>query len=390
MQRRSIELVPGYLHNELIVKIHFEFNRKIIEIIKTFPGRRWNKESRYWYIPRCDFNLSTFINHLDTLASIDYSALEAFDNGVYLSLPEPHSATEGHKHTKKFEESIETPKIELPTEYLEMLIRKRYSQNTVKTYVSCFRSFMLEFIDKKLDSITAQEINDYISKLIHTKGITSSQQNQRISSIKFYYEQVLGRKNQYYHLSRPRKEKKLPKVLMVEEVELLLKQCKNLKHKCILMTLYSGGLRRSELINLKTTDIDSRKMLIRITNSKGGKDRYTLLSKKLVTLLRDYYKLYKPKYWLYEGQGGGQYSATSIENVFRKALKNSKINKHATPHTLRHSFATHLLEQGINLRYIQELLGHSSTKTTEIYTHVSSKTLTKIQNPLDNLNTNEP
>ncbi len=153
------------------------------------------------------------------------------------------------------------------------------------------------------------------------------------------------------------------------------------------MTLYSGGLRRSELINLKTSDIDSQRMLIKITNSKGGKDRYTLLSEKLVILLRDYYKLYKPKYWLFEGQGGGQYSATSIENIFRKALGLASINKHATPHTLRHSFATHLLEQGINLRYIQEILGHSSIKTTEIYTHVCSRQLTKIQNPLDNLNT---
>ena len=132
------------------------------------------------------------------------------------------------------------------------------------------------------------------------------------------------------------------------------------------MTLYSGGLRRSELINLKISDIDSQRMLIKVTNSKGGKDRYTLLSEKLVKLLRDYYKLYKPKDWLFEGQGGGQYSATSIEKIFPKALRQANINKHATPHTLRHSFATHLLEQGINLRYIQELLGHSSTKTTEI------------------------
>ena len=153
------------------------------------------------------------------------------------------------------------------------------------------------------------------------------------------------------------------------------------------MTLYSGGLRRSELINLKIADIDSKRMLIRITQSKGNKDRHTLLSEKLLILLRDYYKYHKPKYWLFEGQGGGQYSATSIANILRKALKKAQVEKNATPHTLRHSFATHLLEQGINLRYIQELLGHSSIKTTEIYTHVSSKQLSKIKNPLDNLNT---
>ena len=275
----------------------------------------------------------------------------------------------------------------IPPKYLEKLLRKRYSPNTIKTYVSYIKSFTTEFQDRSLESVTTGDINDYILGLIRNKGISASQQNQRINAIKFYYEQVLGRKKEYYHLNRPKKEKKLPNVLTVEEVEQIIKHCNNLKHKCILMTLYSGGLRRSELINLKITDIDSQRMLIRITHSKGKKDRYTLLSQKLVQLLRDYYRWYKPKYWLFEGQGGGQYSATSIENIFRKALKKAQIKKHATPHTLRHSFATHLLEQGINLRYIQEILGHSSTKTTEIYTHVSSKHLTKIQNPLDKLHT---
>ena len=277
--------------------------------------------------------------------------------------------------------------MELPPGYLDKLIQKRYSPNTIKTYVSYMSSFMKAFKNRDLQSVTTSEINAYILGLIRGKGISSSQQNQRISSIKFYYEQVLGRKKAYYRLNRPKKEKGLPGILTVEEVELILKHCINLKHKCILMTLYSGGLRRSELINLKISDIDSRRMLIRIAQSKGNKDRHTLLSEKLLLLLRDYYKFYKPAYWLFEGQGGGQYSATSIANILRKALKKSRINKHATPHTLRHSFVTHLLEQGINLRYIQEILGHSSITTTEIYTHVSSKQLTKIQNPMDNLNT---
>jgi site-specific recombinase XerD len=249
------------------------------------------------------------------------------------------------------------------------------------------KSFVEEFDCRNLESITTREINAYILKLIHTKGISSSQQNQRISAIKFYYEQVLGRKNAYYYLSRPKKVKGLPSILTVEEVEQILKQCKNLKHKCILMTIYSGGLRRSDLINLKISDIDSEQMLIRISHSKGNKDRHTLPSQKLLLLLRDYYRFYKPSYWLFEGQGGGQYSATSIENIFRKALKQANITRHATPHTLRHSFATHLLEQGISLRYIQEMLGHSSSTTTEIYTHVRSKHLTKILNPLDKLHT---
>ena len=357
-QSIRIELIPGLLHKEPVVKICFRFNKRIVNIIKTLPGRRWNPELRYWYIPKGQFNLANFIDRFGSDTVIDYSALEA-------------------SQYKK--------PVDLPTEYLEKLIRKRYSQNTIKTYVSYMRSFMEEFSHRNLGSITTPEINRYISKLIRTRGISPSQQNQRINAIKFYYEKVLGRKKEYYQLNRPKREKRLPRILTVEEVELLLKHCNNLKHKCILMTLYSGGLRRSELINLKITDIDSRRMLIRISNSKGNKDRYTLLSEKLVELLRDYFRFYRPKHWLFEGQGGGPYSATSIENIFRKALRKAKITKHATPHTLRHSFATHLLEQGINLRYIQELLGHSSIKTTEIYTHVSSKQLSKIKNPLDNL-----
>ncbi|MBN2861616.1 MAG: tyrosine-type recombinase/integrase [Bacteroidales bacterium] len=144
------------------------------------------------------------------------------------------------------------------------------------------------------------------------------------------------------------------------------------------MTIYTAGLRRSELINLKAEDIDSERGLIKVRGAKGGKDRYTLLSKKLLVLLRDYYKLYRPVNWLFEGNGGGQYSATSIKNILNKAVKSAGIKKHITPHNLRHSFATHLLEQGIDLRIIQELLGHSSSKTTEIYTHVSTKEIGKI------------
>ena len=173
-------------------------------------------------------------------------------------------------------------------------------------------------------------------------------------------------------------------MLSPSEVQRILCNVANLKHRCILMTLYSGGLRRSELINLKIGDIDSERMLIRIRNSKGNKDRCTLLSENLLVLLRLYYRTYKPKTWLFEGPGGKQYSATSVENIFRRALKKAGISKHATPHTLRHSFATHLLEQGVNLRYIQELLGHSSSRTTEIYTRVSTSKLSQIINPLDN------
>jgi site-specific recombinase XerD len=343
------------------------------------PFRRWNTANGFWYIPKNRFNLNKFIECFNPDIDIDFSALE-----IPQDQTSPGNASQNNSPqcNKSLNENIK----DIPAEYLEMLFRKRYSPNTINTYISYMKAFREEFSGRDLDTINTREINDYLSSLIRTKDISSSQQNQRISAIKFYYEKVLGRKKAYCRLSGPRKEKKLPQVLTTLEVELILSQCKNLKHKCILMTLYSGGLRRNELINLKLTDIDSKQMLIRISNSKGNKDRYTLLSETLLNQLGVYFPYYRPKYWLFEGQGGGQYSATSIENIFRKSLKKTNIDKHATPHTLRHSFATHLLKQGISIRYIQELMGHSSIKTTEIYTHVSSRQLSKIKNPLDNLN----
>ena len=272
---------------------------------------------------------------------------------------------------------------ELPSGYLELLLRKRYSPSTIASYTKYIRDFMRYFEGEELKAIGYNQINGYLLELIKNKNISISQQNQRINAIKFYYEKVLGRKKEYYQISRPRKESKLPTVLTLEEIELLFKVILNQKHKCILMTIYSGGLRRSELINLKIKDIDSARMLIKVCGAKGKKDRYTLLSKRLLSELRSYYTKYRPNHYLFEGQNGGPYSATSIEKICGNAVSKAKIRKHITPHSLRHSFATHLLEQGTNLRYIQELLGHSSTKTTQIYTRVASNALMKIRNPLD-------
>ncbi len=272
---------------------------------------------------------------------------------------------------------------ELPPGYLELLLRKRYSSSTIASYTKYFRDYIKYFAGEDLIEIGHPQINAYLLELIQNKNISGSQQNQRINAIKFYYEKVLGRKKEYYRISRPRKESKLPTVLTLEEIEKLFKAITNQKHKCILMTLYSGGLRRSELINLKIADIDSARMLIKVCGAKGKKDRYTLLSERLLSELRSYYTIYRPNLYLFEGQDGGSYSATSIERICGNAVSKARIRKHITPHCLRHSFATHLLEQGTNLRYIQELLGHSSTKTTQIYTRVASNAIMKIRNPLD-------
>ena len=212
----NIELIPDYLNGELIVKFYFNYNKDIIEAIKTIPGRRWNQEKRYWYFLIEHFDLPSIQCKLKPMAKIDVSALEATTQRDI-----PHRSQASNK----------LPDHYIPPQYLEKLVRKRYSPNTIKTYVSYIKSFAKEFQDRSLESVSTQQINAYILKLIQSKGISSSQQNQRINAIKFYYEQVLGRKKEYYQISRPKKEKRLPNILRIDEVELLLKHCNNLKHK---------------------------------------------------------------------------------------------------------------------------------------------------------------
>lgn len=380
----KLKLIPAYLGGELIVKLIFKYNRDVLMIIKTIPGRRWNPESRYWYINHRHFDLTKVIDALDLFAELDYSALQAFDDGVYEealeeeTLPARKTATQKPEDPGKPESSIA-----LPQGYLEKLVQKRYSPNTIKTYVTYMKSFMEGFKGRELKSITKKEIDEYILKLIRSKGISPSQQNQRINSIKFYYEKVLGMEKQMYTIERPRKARELPRVLSEEEVLAILKSIINLKHKAIIATIYSAGLRRSELINLRKQDVFYDRKIIFIRGSKGKKDRNTILSDMLTIVLRKYLAEYKPNYWLFEGVNRKQYSATSIAKVLKRAAANAGIQKRVTPHMLRHSFATHLLEHGLDIRYIQEILGHDSSETTEIYTHISTSAFEKIKSPLD-------
>ena len=204
-----------------------------------------------------------------------------------------------------------------------------------------------------------------------------------INAIKFYYEMVLGMPNRFYSIERPRKESKLPKVLSKEEIISIINHTNNIKHKCIVSLLYSSGLRRNELLELKLQDIDSKRMVIRVEQAKGNKDRYTVLNKSVLDDLRKYFKIYKPKTYLFENPiSDNKYSSSSVLQIVVKSAKNAGIKERVTPHMLRHSFATHLLESGTDIRYIQLLLGHNSTKTTEIYTHVATNSFTDIKDLL--------
>ncbi|MEQ9466445.1 MAG: tyrosine-type recombinase/integrase [Ekhidna sp.] len=263
------------------------------------------------------------------------------------------------------------------------LLVKRYSESTRQVYCHAFREFLKYVYPTPLHHVGTQHILKYHQYLIENRKLSRSSQNQSINAIKFYLEHVLGQDRQFFKLERPKKIQKLPQVLSLEEVRLILKATGNLKHKAILTTIYSTGIRIGELTSLRVEDVDPHGMRIWVREGKGVKDRFTVLSPLLLTLLREYYKKYRPMIYLFEGPDGQQYSSSSIRKVLKRSAVAAGIRKTIVPHTLRHSFATHLLENGTNLRYIQTLLGHTSTKTTEIYTHVSTKKLDEILSPLD-------
>jgi len=371
MPKRQIILFREMYKRTELVWCKYDVYENINKAISTLPGARYSDSREAWFFKKSEFDLHLFYEALSSLAFIDYSDLKK------TSQPTPAS---------KKKQVVEKAPVTIPVTFTDTLIRKQYSEQTKKTYTAYFADFMRYFHGRELEGINKDDINAYILDLVKNQKISASQQNQRINAIKFYYEKVLGRKTEYYTIERPRKETHLPNVLSKEEIGSILNSTNNLKHWCILSLIYSAGLRRSELINLKANDILGDRKQIHIKGGKGKKDRYSIISGYLLDELRKYYKEYKPTEWLFEGQGGGrQYSGSSIGKLLSNAAKKAGIKRRVTPHMLRHSFATHLLEQKTDLRYIQELLGHESTKTTEIYTHVTNKSLTGIVNPLDEI-----
>jgi integrase/recombinase XerD len=230
------------------------------------------------------------------------------------------------------------------------------------------------------------DVVDFVNNYIIRKNLSFSLQNQVINGLKIFFREIVKCELEIEKIQRPRPEHKLPNVLSKQEVALILKSITNIKHSSMLSLIYACGLRRSELLNLKPLDINSKRGLIVIRNAKGKKDRVVPVTPKIIEMLRSYYRLYKPKVWLFEGAlPGERYSEQSLQSVLKLAIEKAQITKPVTLHWLRHSYATHLLESGTDLRYIQELLGHRSSKTTEIYTHVSSQNLQNIKSPYDDL-----
>lgn len=375
MNEANIRLLPFAHNGRSCLGLHFKYNQQWIEIAKSLSCH-WSQTNRCWYTEHTPGMKEKIFRAFKGIAWVDASALYGGTKVKRRTLVHDTQAkAETDRKAGKNNKQV-------PIEFVNLLKERRYSQATISTYTSLFKEFV-NYFDKPLADITDKEIKDYLLHTIEKKKASYSTQNQIINSIKFFYEQVLGQERKKYWINRPRKEKKLPVVASEDEVVRLVVAANNLKHQCIIALLYSTGLRRGELINLRIYDIDFDRKQVFVRGGKGKKDRVTIIGNRMIHALTKYLEKYKPHYWLFEGAGRKQYSGTSIGKVVKEACKRANIRKMITPHVLRHSFATHLMDKGTDTRYIQELLGHSSLQTTAIYAHVSTKDLQKIINPLD-------
>ena len=262
---------------------------------------------------------------------------------------------------------------------------RNYSPRTIASYISSLNNFAEWLIQEKVNQVTDKEVEKYLYHLKKNRNRSISGMKQTVASLKILFTDILKKEIPDSLNIRFRKEEKIPVVLSEKEVAAIIKAVNNLKHKVILMTIYSAGLRLSECLALTVADMDFDRNQIRIRQGKGKKDRQTVLSRTLLSEMKDYLIKFCPKIFLFEGQKGGRYSASSVQAIMKRAVKKSGIKKHATVHTLRHSFATHLLENGTDIRFIQELLWHKRLETTQIYTHISKIAFDRIKSPLDRL-----
>jgi len=355
--------------NKVRLLLVFVYDDLIIAKIRKIEGYLWSKTLRGWYTDFTEENMQ-FIK--ETLKN---DVVFKLDNSVY----------NGH-----LKDAVERPERDLSAinsvllkSYSSYLTGKCYSESTVKTYSSFVADFFNYLNDTPLNTVTNRNVEQFIEAVFIPRNYSISTHRQFVSAIKLLKAFYPECKIEELQLQRPKKSLILPTVLSKEEVIDLLRYTKNLKHRAILAMIYSAGLRISELLSLQLAHIEVDRRQILVKNSKGRKDRNVILAESIIPLMNNYLMSYRPDRYFVEGKPYQPYSAESIRAFLHRVSKLANITKNVTPHTLRHSYATHLLENGIDLRYIQELLGHAKPETTMIYTHVTKKDLMKIESPLD-------
>ena len=372
-------MVKIYALGTEVLGIAVEKNHtQALQRVRQLDGRKWDSELKRWRVRPT----SVVLRQLDLFFPTARWFCDRPDPIPPLPIPGFRSGNGENKRVLV----LSTDRAQLLLDCEQHLILKAYAYNTRKTYLHGLRHFLFQYpkdVDAKI--FDAKLIRTYMLEQIKEKKWSKSRQNGIINAIKFLYEHVLGYPRQKIELPRPRKDQKLPNVFSTEEVKRILASVDNVKHHAILSVVHGCGLRLKELVQLRIVDVNSEQGVVFIKGSKNNKDRNVMLSPKLLDLLRAYYRQYRPKYWLFEGIEGGQYGRSSVQAVFNRAKERAKANPYTTLHGLRHSFATHLLEKGVDLRTVQHLLGHANIATTEIYTHVTNTLLSKVRSPLDDL-----
>jgi integrase/recombinase XerD len=363
-EKKTIAVKTCMHKGEKRMQLRFNYDEELLDRLLTIPGCRWSETMHCWHIPfRNDFRqkIGQVLGTLPVTLSVQ---------GKISNIPLPLS-------------DAQTAALRQFELYLKS---RHYSTSTIQSYTQSMKTFLRQFRLKRIEEITNGNIMEYCAAALEGRRSSDSGVNILINAIKLFFAKVEDRELNLDKLERPRKWRYLPEVFSKEEVEKILRCTTNIKHRAILALIYSAGLRVSEAVDMKSDDIDAGRMIIHIRCAKGRKDRIVNLSRRLLGILNEYMNEYKPVHYLFNGEGGGPYSAGSIRKVLKTSMQKAGIRKSASVHTLRHSFATHQLENGVDLRYIQEMLGHRDPKTTMIYTHICRKTLGGIHNPLDDLN----
>lgn len=360
------------------IAIQFPYDESLFPAVRSIPGATFSKTMKCWYAPAATASIQKILQVFKGKAWVDLTQLK-----------QQAKPSVAHKTKVTPTQPVIIPINEFQVAAMEAMHKKlklkNYSASTIRTYTEQFKLFMQFFPDNDPSDLGEKEILHYLMYLIENRKLSISAQNQAINAIKFYYEKVLKQEKKVYDLERPMKEKKLPEVLSQEEVMMLFEATDNLKHRVMLMLLYSSGIRRSELLNLRVGDVDMYRGIVFVRGGKGRKDRHSVLAQSLIPVMESYLAKHKPGFWLFEGVNGERYSASSLQQILKRAVYRAGIRKNVRLHMLRHSFATHLLEAGTSTRYIQVLLGHESPKTTEIYAKVTRFGMDKVVSPLDQI-----
>ena len=338
-----------------VIFIHFVKNAELNQRIKKLIGVKWSSSRKAWYVN---------------------------DNNYYRALFKITNKLKVGKEVLSHIDEINQPALSKMVEILQL---KAYSKNTINTYRNEFAQLLYALKERNVDELDAERLRSYFLYCVNELKLSENTLNSRINAVKFYFEVVIKREKFFFEIPRPKKPSILPKVLSANDIKKIFEATTNLKHNTMLKICYGMGLRVSEIVKLKIKDIDSERMQAFIERAKGKKDRYVNLPESILEQLRSYYLEFKPKVYLFEGQYGGEYSIRSAQKVFTDALKKAKINKSIGIHGLRHSFATHLMENGTDAIFIQKLLGHNDIKTTLKYIHVSKKDVKNIKSPLDSI-----